>query len=80
MTINCVSCGEKTLAIVKHHISYYPEKVIEICANCHAIIHNPPTDPKDFERLPKRLRELIKANIKRKAEKSEYKVSDSFMG
>ena len=64
----CVCCGETTLAIVKHHISYYPEKVIEICANCHAIIHNPPATPKDFERLPKRLRELIKANIERKTE------------
>ena len=42
----CGCCGEKTLAIVKHHISYYPEKVIEICANCHSIIHNPPTNPK----------------------------------
>ncbi len=68
MTEKCVCCGEKTLAIVKHHISYYPEKVIEICANCHNIIHNPPTDPEDFERLPKTLRELIKANIKRKTE------------
>jgi len=64
----CVCCGEKTLAIVKHHISYYPEKVIEICANCHAIIHNPPSDSKDFESLPERLQELIKANNKRKAE------------
>lgn len=71
MNEKCVCCGERTLAIVKHHIQYYPEKVIEICANCHAIIHNHPSDPKDFESLPERLRELIKANIERKTEQEK---------
>ena len=68
MSEKCVCCGERTLAIVKHHISYYPEKIIEICANCHFIIHNPPSEPEYFECLPKIIRELIKANIQRKNE------------
>ena len=71
MTEKCVCCDTETLAIVKHHISYYPEKIIEICANCHAIIHNPPTEPKTFERLSKTLRGLIKANIERKTEQEK---------
>ena len=46
-------------------------KKIRICANCHFIVHHPPTEPKDFESLPKRLKELIKANIERKTEQEK---------
>jgi hypothetical protein len=68
MKEKCLACKETSLAIEDHHISYYPEIKIRICANCHFITHHPPDDPKDFESLPKQLRELTKANIERKAE------------
>jgi len=71
VTEKCVSCGLETFAIEEHHLSYYPEKKMRICANCHTIIHNPPSDPKDFLSLPEILRELIKANIERKTEQEK---------
>jgi len=33
----CYFCGEPK--IVKHHISYTPEKIIYLCRSCHSKLH-----------------------------------------
>lgn len=38
----CGKCGENKSQMVTHHVSYRPEKVMEICSDCHLEIHNRP--------------------------------------
>lgn len=67
----CLAHNEISLAVEDHHISYYPEVKIRICSSCHVIVHHPPEAPEDFESLPKKLQELIRANIARKTEREK---------
>ena len=32
--------NDPTVKIVRHHISYHPEKTIPVCLRCHALIHH----------------------------------------
>lgn len=39
----CVVCGEKKkdgFELIKHHISYYPERIAHVHFHCHAWIHD----------------------------------------
>lgn len=36
--MKCVICNERE-ATQKHHVSYIPERVIDVCVECHKIIH-----------------------------------------
>jgi hypothetical protein len=38
MISNCFVCGKES-KIVKHHITYNPEKIILVCESCHDLIH-----------------------------------------
>lgn len=43
----CQICKEKE-ATQKHHVSYYPELTIDICKDCHILIHKHGVgDPRD---------------------------------
>ena len=35
---SCFVCGSEE-KIVQHHVSYFPEKTIPVCLNCHTKIH-----------------------------------------
>ncbi len=35
----CFKCGTTKGKIVKHHISYNPEIIVDCCASCHKKIH-----------------------------------------
>jgi hypothetical protein len=67
MLIQCSICKTLTSpgAIHSHHTSYSPEMTIDICANCHNIIHHPPQDLKDLELLCPELRHFILLNHER---------------
>jgi len=35
--LKCAICGHHSKIILqKHHLSYHPEKLVYLCANCHA--------------------------------------------
>ena len=61
--MKCQICGE--VATQKHHISYFPEKTITVCAICHnqihlgkipQYLHYKKGDPNFFYSMKKRLR------------------------
>ncbi len=37
--IKCFKCGSTTGTIIKHHISYDPEIIVDCCRSCHKKIH-----------------------------------------
>jgi len=39
-SLNDNICNCKSLVLVKHHISYFPEIMIKICSDCHYDIHH----------------------------------------
>lgn len=38
---NCVVCGKDLdyNSVIKHHVNYNPEKIIDVCRSCHLKIH-----------------------------------------
>ena len=36
---NCMIC-QKTQTVILHHVLYFPERVIPVCAKCHSAIHH----------------------------------------
>jgi len=41
-SIKCQACNKRIefgQVIINHHISYYPEKIIQVHASCHIYIH-----------------------------------------
>lgn len=36
----CKVCTRDSESLHIHHISYFPEKTIQVCNNCHSKIHN----------------------------------------
>jgi hypothetical protein len=68
--MKCEICEQESLAIVVHHLSYYPEQILSICANCHALIHNPP-DSSDYNKIHPNLVRFIQLN-KTRVEESTY--------
>jgi hypothetical protein len=48
----CAICGfSETTALEKHHVSYNPEKIIIICANCHVRLRRDPKFKKEVNNL-----------------------------
>jgi len=55
----CFKCGSDRF-VIKHHISYNPEKIVDCCRKCHAIIHHNvrknnicPISPEEVSRISK---------------------------
>jgi len=38
--IKCFKCGTVEGTIIKHHIKYEPEIIVDCCQSCHKKIHN----------------------------------------
>lgn len=36
----CPVCQSSNVYLIKHHVSYFPERLILVCQNCHAKIHS----------------------------------------
>jgi len=39
MELKCALCGSKD--VIKHHVSYQPERIVWLCRSCHRKVHNP---------------------------------------
>ena len=72
--IACFKCGTTTKRLYKHHISYFPEKIVDCCWSCHQKIHHKvrkentcPLSVEEVNRLSKnssayRIRQYIEFN------------------
>jgi integrase/recombinase XerD len=40
----CEKCGKRRSNIESHHISYRPERIMEVCQTCHLEIHDKPDE------------------------------------
>lgn len=39
METRCFKCGTTEGTIIKHHLSYNPEVIVDCCMSCHTTIH-----------------------------------------
>ena len=70
----CQLCGKDvpTKKIIKHHLSYSPEVIVELCRKCHSLAHK-----KDFSKGQARLNELKKEGRKKRMSLLVPKYGDS---
>lgn len=67
--MKCFKCGREDGTIIKHHIKYNPEIIVDCCRSCHKIIHNKvrkedtcPYSVEDVKKMSQRM--SYKRNIK----------------
>ena len=62
ITTPCPVCGREAYSLIAHHLRYGDkerEETLQICPDCHTIIHNLGRGTTDISQYPQKLQELI---------------------
>lgn len=74
--MKCFKCGTKEGKIVKHHIKYNPEIVVDCCWKCHQAIHKRVRKNNECSLTPKEAHRLsCISSAKRNCEPNRIKLA-----